>query len=337
MKERLMEVLAEPDTGARLDLAVLERREGEIWAGTLRSDRTGREYPIRAGIPRFVGQSNYTDSFGLQWNRFAQVQLDSANGARCSHRRFEQETGWSREELQGQWVLDGGCGCGRFAEVAAEAGAEVIALDYSSAVEAAARNLAAFPNVNYLQADLLHPPIQFGSLPFAYSIGVLQHTPSPPEALAAVLRLLAHKGRFAFTVYARRWYTKLNGKYLIRPLTRRMPSATLLRTVEGAMPVLFPVTNFLFKLPVLGKLARFLIPVANYVDKIEFSRDQRYQEAILDTFDMLSPTFDSPMTATEVESVFNRLGIRDFQFAHRVPIVVTGSAPDAQVACEVLA
>ena len=267
MKEELLEILCEPGTHAPLKLKATESRDGEVWAGVLLSEQTGAEYPVRDGILRFVPASNYTDSLGLQWNRFSKVQMDSASGAGDSRRRFECETRWTPDLVSGRWVLDGGCGCGRFAEVAAAMGARVLALDYSSAVDAARRNLGHLPNVHYVQADLLAPPLRPQSLPFAYSIGVIQHTPDPPRVLASILGLLAPGGRFAFTIYARRWYTKLNTKYLIRPVTKRMDPARLLRGIERAMPVLFPLTDVLFRVPLLGKVARFVIPVANYVNK----------------------------------------------------------------------
>jgi SAM-dependent methyltransferase/uncharacterized protein YbaR (Trm112 family) len=328
MKHELLAVLAEPGTGAPLELHATETRDGGVWEGTLRPvGGSGRDYPIRAGIPRFVPHDGYTGSFGLQWNLFSTVQLDGANGASYSRRRFESETRWSRDDLQGKWVLDGGCGCGRFAEIAAGLGARVIAMDYSTAVDAAARNLAAHPDVHLIQGNLLEPPIRAGSLDFAYCIGVLQHTPDPREALRQTTRLLAPGGRFAYTIYARRWYTKLNAKYLLRPITKRMPPTLLLRMVRGVMPVLFPVTEVLFRIPRLGKVAKFTIPVANYVEKSEFTRAQRYLEAELDTFDMLSPAFDSPMTWSEVLDVLTGIGVDEVRFLEKVPVNVVGSVP----------
>ena len=92
------------------------------------------------------------------------------------------------------------------------------------------------------------------------------------------------------------------------------------------MPVLFPVTDRLFRLPgTIGRLAQFLVPVANYVDKPGFTEEQRYQEAILDTFDMLSPRFDAPMTWQEVERVLGGGEARSWQFRSRVPVVVEGN------------
>jgi len=325
MKEELLQFLCDPHDSGPLRLEVETRYGDEIVTGRLLASGSARVYPIMHGVPRFVVSSNYSDSFGLQWNRFSKVQLDSDNGATYSRRRFERETLWSRADLEGKWVLDGGCGAGRFAEIAASLGANVIALDYSSAVDAAARNLASLPNVHCVQGDLLRLPLAPGSLSFMYSIGVLQHTPDPRAALASALGVLEHGGRFAFTIYARRWYTRLYSKYLLRPFTRRLPPERLLRAVERVMPMAFPMTDVLFRLPVVSRLFQFGIPVANYVDKTEFTRDQRYQEAVLDTFDMLAPAFDTPMTAGEVEAVLRAEGVQDYRFLHRVPIEVVGS------------
>lgn len=55
----------------------------------------------------------------------------------------------------------------------------------------------------------------------------------------------------------------------------------------------------------------FAIPVANYVNEHQLSRDQRYAWAILDTFDMLSPHFDQPQTENEARIALERGGIKD--------------------------
>ena len=106
-----------------------------------------------------------------------------------------------------------------------------------------------------------------------------------------------------------------------------MPPGGLLWVVRGVMPVMFPVTEVLFRVPGLGRVARFMIPIANYVEKSEFTRSQRYMEAELDTFDMLSPAFDSPMTWSEVLGVFAEMGVDDVRFLKRVPVNVVGSVP----------
>jgi hypothetical protein len=84
---------------------------------------------------------------------------------------------------------------------------------------------------------------------------------------------------------------------------------TLLKLIEGVMPVAFPVTDVLFRIPGLGKAFMFAIPIANYVHEKQLSQDQRYAWAILDTFDMLSPYYDQPMTEAEAATALSQEGV----------------------------
>jgi 2-polyprenyl-3-methyl-5-hydroxy-6-metoxy-1,4-benzoquinol methylase/uncharacterized protein YbaR (Trm112 family) len=323
MREKLMEVLAEPGTGAKLDLEVAKHSGDRIEEGVLICRASDKRYPIVRGIPRFVPGDTYAENFGTQWNTFREVQLDSANGASYSRKRFDDETGWTTDQLRGKWVLDAGCGAGRFAEVAASHQPNLVALDLSSAVEATARTLARFQNVDVVQGSVLEPPFRAGAFHYCYCIGVIQHTPDPATAIRALVKMLNEGGEFTFTIYARRPWTKLYGKYLLRPLTVRLQQKTLLAAIETTMPVLFPLTDVLFRLPVLGKLAKFTLPVANYVERDDLTRDQRYREAILDTFDMLAPRYDQPMTWQETEAALQNVAAK-WSFRSRVPIVVNG-------------
>lgn len=326
MHESLLEILAEPETRAPLELqSPTHAANGQIESGTLVSTQTGAEYPIVRGIPRFVSPENYADSFGFQWNEFRNVQLDSVRGVRVSEERFDNETTWTQADLEGKLVLDAGCGAGRFAEIAAERGARVVGLDLSSAVEATARTISGFEGVNVVQGSILAPPFRPGVFDFAYSLGVLQHTPDPVGAIGRIVECVASGGRYAFTIYARQPWTKLNTKYLVRPLTKRLPTKVLLRGIEVVMPVGFPVADRLFRLPVLGRVAQFTIPLAVYVDRDDLSREDRYQEAILDTFDMLAPAYDSPLTWRETIAALRQLGVREIDFRSRVPVNVIGA------------
>lgn len=132
----LLELLRCPQTGERLELQSAEYVDGRVRGGWLVSQYGQHRYPIREFVPRFVPRSNYADNFGMQWNLFRQTQLDSYSGQPISANRFWKATGWCREDIVGKWVLDAGCGAGRFAEIALHAGAKVIALDYSTAADA---------------------------------------------------------------------------------------------------------------------------------------------------------------------------------------------------------
>lgn len=135
MKIELLEFLRCPKSGQRLLLEQDNNQGQEIQTGWLVSEDGQFRYPVQKGIPRFVPESNYADNFGMQWNHFSQTQLDGFSGQPISENRFWEATDWSQSEMQDKWVLDVGCGAGRFAEVALNAGANVVALDYSSAVD----------------------------------------------------------------------------------------------------------------------------------------------------------------------------------------------------------
>jgi SAM-dependent methyltransferase len=263
--------------------------------------RCASSFPVLRGIPRFVPQENYADSFGLQWNRFAKTQVDSALKTNRSRDRFIHETLWDESQLRGKLVLDAGCGSGRFSEIALNLGAQLVAIDYSSAVDAASENLNS-ENLLIVQGDLTELPIPTESLDFVYCIGVLQHTKEPDKIVAELLRCLKPGGEITLTFYENSsWHVKLYAKYLIRPLTKRIPNKLLLNFIDRSSVIWFPVTSFLFRLPrPISRFFRFLIPIANYVEFKYSTNEAARAEAILDTFDMLSPSFDKPIKKSEI-------------------------------------
>ena len=260
-------------------------------------------FPVVGEIPRFVPKENYAESFGLQWNRFANTQIDSKVGTKVSEIRFREETLWDERDLNGKLVLDAGCGSGRFSEIALKLGASLIAVDYSSAVEASKQNLSA-PDKLIVQGDLAALPILDQTFDFIYCIGVLQHTSEPARIVKELLRCLKVGGEMTLTFYENSsWHVLCYSKYVVRPLTKRLPKALLLKVIEKTSPIWFPLTSFLFSLPAnLSRGFRFLIPVANYVEYKYANPKIARDEAILDTFDMLSPSYDKPIKKSEIHS-----------------------------------
>lgn len=310
MQLKLLGVLACPGCGGALTCTATETDlAGDVLEGRLDCERGGHQFPIEKSIPRFVPRENYAASFGYQWNRFKLEQIDSANGTNLSAQRFYAETHWSREWLKGKWVLDAGCGAGRFLDVASDSEAEVVGLDISSAIDAARANLAGRTNVHLVQASVYEPPFREGAFDGVYCIGVVQHTPDPQQTMRTLPRLLRSGGLIAITAYERKLFTKLNAKYLFRPLTKRVEKQKLLAAIKGAMPLLFPLTSVLFRLPLVGRVFMFTIPVANYVEEPALTKRQRYDWAVLDTFDMLSPQYDQPRTQGEVEQALSGAGV----------------------------
>ena len=240
MHVELLSILRCPQTGQQLKLVEPKYQASRVHSGWLVSTDGVQRYPIREFIPRFSPESNYADNFGMQWNKFRRTQLDSSSGKPISSERFWTSTGWSPEAISGRRVLDAGCGAGRFAEVSVQAGANVVALDYSSAVDACYSNLAQYDNLDVVQGDIYCLPFAESTFSYVYSLGVLQHTPDVARAFAALPPMVAAGGKLCVDFYGRRFGTLLHSKYLLRPFTKRLPQERLLHALEGAVPVMLP-------------------------------------------------------------------------------------------------
>ena len=305
-----MEILVCPACRGKLELTDAVMKEDEIYTGNLVCN-CGEKYPIIEFVPRFVPYTNYSDSFGLQWNKFRETQLDKYNGTNISEDRFYNETYWKEERsMEGQWIFEGGCGSGRFLEIAARTKAEVIGVDLSSAVDAARESLKDLPNVHLIQADLFKLPFKEGSFDGVYSIGVIQHTPDPKALFAHFPKYLKQGGKLCLTFYPRKRFTLLYSKYIIRPITKRIPAKIFIKLLRITMPVLFPLTYILFHIPVLNWLFIRMIPVTNYVFEKRLSMKQRYEWALLDTFDMLTPCYDQPQRHAEARVILKKNRIK---------------------------
>lgn len=319
MRRELVALLRCPATGVALEIEEDhsgDRSGDDVYDGWLVTSDLKHKYPIREGIPRFVPEKNYADNFGMQWNHFAKTQLDSFSGHPISSERFWGATGWKHSALKDQWVLDVGCGSGRFAEIALNAGAKVIALDYSSAVDACYANLGENPNLHIIQGDVYSLPLAPGSLSFVYSLGVLQHTPDVGKAFASLPPLLTEGGELCADFYWNRFRTMMNAKYLLRPFTKRIEQEKLFAWLTANVPMLLRASQLVGGIPIVGKILQRLIPVVNYTGVYPLSKSQLEEWALLDTFDMLAPAYDNPQSVSTLKSWFTSSGLEDVEVFH---------------------
>ncbi len=328
MHIEFLEILCCPKTGQRLVPKDPVYRNDQIYSALLVSEDGQYSYPVRDFIPRFVPESNYADNFGMQWNKFRQTQLDSYSGHPISAERFWKATGWKPEEIAGQWVLDVGCGAGRFAEVALEAGAKVVALDYSSAINACFDNLKHHPNLHVIQGDIYALPFPLGAFPFVYSLGVLQHTPDVGKAFAALPPMVAAEGgRLCTDFYWKRLRTLLHAKYLVRPITKRLPQETLFRLLETSVPFLLKLSQLIGRIPLAGKYLKRVVPVADYTGVYPLDKCQLEEWALMDTFDMLGPQYDSPQSASRIRLWMESAGLKNIDVFQASLLVARGVKP----------
>jgi len=302
--------------GSFLDLLCCPACRGELVQpddSSLRCTGCGEGYVVRDGIPRFVPAENYASNFGLQWNLFRRTQLDSFSGQPISRQRFLGYTGWTEEDLRGALVLDVGCGAGRFTEIALSLGARVVALDYSSAVDACRLNHQGAERLSIVQADIYRLPLKEGVFDRVYCLGVLQHTPDVERAFRALPPALKDGGALAVDIYPKLWTDVLWPKYWLRHATRHMDPAKLFASVRAGVRWLWPVSVALGRVPLVGRKLRHLVPIVNYEGVYPLSPQQLKDWAVLDTFDMFGPAFDQPQTAEALEGWMRSSGLEDIE------------------------
>ena len=264
----------------------------------------GASFPIVGGIPRFVPNEDYADTFGFQWNIHRQAQLDSYSGLPISRDRFFEATGWPKD-MTGQIILEAGSGAGRFTEVLLTTGAEVLSFDLSTAVDANYKNNGHDAHLLLFQADIRNAPIPEGSMDKVMCLGVIMSTPDPEGSFRSLARYVRPGGELVIDCYPARLIALASWKYVLRPLTKRMDKNRLYTLIARVTPPLVPVAAFMRR--VFGRAGARLLPIVQY-EHLGLSPEQNREWAILDTFDMYSPAHDHPQTRGTIRRWYREAG-----------------------------
>ena len=241
MKEKLLDLLACPTCGGDILLAYASKYEGkEIIDAVLTCKKCTREYRVERGVPRFADlgkveqeKAETAKNFGWQWTNF--TQEDPKYNA--------QFLGWLQpvkpEFFEGKIVLEGGCGKGCHTKLAAEWGAkDVIGIDLGAGVESAFVLTRDLPNAHIVQCDIFKLPLK-KVFDYAFSVGVLHHTPDPKGAFLSLAGRVKSGGHISAWVYGaenNEWISKY-----VNPVREGFTS-------QISQPVLYQLS----KLPTLG-------------------------------------------------------------------------------------
>jgi SAM-dependent methyltransferase len=317
MRRQHLIYLVCPNCKGELTLVTTETAD-EIESGSLRCAKCNQSFEIIRHIPRFVPANNYASSFGFEWLQHARTQYDSYTGAKVSETRFFKETKWPRQ-LSGATILEVGSGSGRFTEQAASTGAMVVSLDYSIAVEANYQSNGNKPNVLIVQGDIYRMPLRENAFERVFCIGVLQHTPDVKKSFMLLPRYLKPGGCLTVDVYSRN--DSLRGrigrlfttKYLVRPITRRVPAPKLYCMVKSYVTFMWPLAQRINNIPQIGRWLHQRLLIADYRSVYDLPEKILLEWAILDAFDMLSPRYDQPQTRETVQRWFDEAGMEEIE------------------------
>lgn len=305
--------LRSPCCYSNLELSSATQKLGErIETGELVCNKCHKSYEIKKFIPRFVHSDNYAQNFGFEWNLHSNTQLDKYTGSKASEQRFFEATRWDRN-LQGEIILEVGSGAGRFTEQAASTGATVISMDYSNAVEANYTTNGNKENVCIVQGNIYSMPFPKDFFDKVFCFGVLQHTPDVKKSFELLPQYLKSGGKLAIDIYRKRGFLIqiLQTKYWVRPITTRLPIKFLYQLCSIYVKLIWPLTKVIHRLPRGQKINGALL----IADFRHFSiPDEKLKEwAILDTFDMLSPTYDIPQTLETMRQWFAEAPLREVE------------------------
>ncbi|MEK7116484.1 MAG: methyltransferase domain-containing protein [Patescibacteria group bacterium] len=313
MKPSLLDFLECPECRGAFSLtADSDTAPDEILEGTLAC--ACRTYPIVRGVPRLLPRSvdprNWETAFrfGEEWNQFSMMTDEYE----------KQFLSWIEpvrpEHFRDKTVLDVGCGKGRHVLQAQRFGAKtVVGVDLSHAVDAAFRNVGRLPGVHIIQADVYNLPLT-PAFDYAYSIGVLHHTPDPARSFQCMVNKVAPGGSVSAWVYGREgngWII-----YLLNPI-RRITSflpVPVTKTIAFVLTVILYAVLKIIYLPLASSRFKKWLPYGEYLCSISC---YSFREIFCIVLDHLIPEIAFYIREEEFRKWFASAHLRDAVITRR--------------------
>lgn len=214
----LLPLLASPDNGGPLSLAVVHQEGNSVQSGRL-TDSDGHVYPIEDGIPRLLpgtlldaqkSEIAARDAQVADYDRMTFLNVFGKVEIPMTLRALSPESG--------DRVLEAGCGTGRMTRTLAGHVRELVAIDFSfESLRANQQKLqaAGVGNVHLVQADLCHLPFASALFDRVVSCQVLEHVPGETarrEAVAELARVAKSQAPLALSAYQHSLLTLLFGQ-----------------------------------------------------------------------------------------------------------------------------
>jgi len=211
--------------------------EGALRDGRLACRSCARTYAIQHGIPRLLSDeappaadaASTRRAFERQWRHYHRLgRIFGKDPAAMARNLVNERMGARIREgwYPGRWVLDAGCGHGRYLSRFAALGATAVGVDVGRGPEAAGVPLND-PRIHVVQGDVLRLPFADASFDLAFCDGVLHHTPDPRRGFSELCRVVKPGGAVYVWLYPREGALREAVFGAARFVTTRLPGPAL--------------------------------------------------------------------------------------------------------------
>ena len=256
-------------------------------------------------------------SFGDEWSRFQQEALPAEEQQRLFDAYFAVFP-WDSLP-RGARGADIGCGTGRWARLAAPRVGHLTCVDASSEALAVARaQLADIDGCDFALASVDELPFEPASLDFLYSLGVLHHVPSTPDAIIACAEALKPGAPMLLYLYYRfdnrpKWFALTwKASELLRNRISKLPGSAKAAVCDVlAAGVYWPLARGAAVAETLGVDVHH-VPLSAY-------RHLSFYTMRTDARDRFGTPLEQRFTRDEIRSMMEAAGLERVRFSEGEP------------------
>ena len=218
------------------------------------------------------------------------------------------------------YVLDMGCGTGRWTRYAAHKAGFVEAIDPSKAVISASKLLGDLDNIRISQAEVSNIPFEDNSFDFVFSLGVLHHIPDTQNAMQQTVAKLRPGGHFLVYLY----YALDNKGFLFKTI---FYLSNLIRLVVCGLPAglkkfTCDLLAIVFYLPfVLVSKVVFALFGEKAIKNIplSFYHNKSWNIIRNDSLDRFGTPLEQRFSKVEITEMMENCGLVDIVFSENTP------------------
>ena len=256
-------------------------------------------------------------SFGEEWIKFS--SFDETEIERMGNEYFDILDHASVNT--NSYVLDVGCGTGRWSYYLSPKVKFIEAIDPSDAVFSAANLTSAQPNIRVTKAGVDNIPFADNSFDFIFSLGVLHHIPDTPMAIKKIYEKIKPGGYFLVYLY----YNLDNRGRVYKAIFRLSNS---IREIISGMPkslkqLLAEIISFTVYVPLvfLARICKAMFPTREWYKKIPLSYYINKSLTIIrnDSLDRFGTPLEKRFSRVEIERMLYDAGFSDIVFSERTP------------------